>query len=405
MFFSKQDSGWTIFDKLYFLKGVAYVVTDDPSQVPETAAMYHKGGKIDHNPQGKYLRRPADEDIRIISTREAKQLFGSGAQVIGGMTFLVNDPPQFLNHYYHWSAELTFGLWRTYSSLDTGITENGTTTLPPPRRMLFNRLDASHWRDYAHMNQFVLRTAFPSISLEFSDDWRDRSEMGVPFVFERVLIADRSAAMPAYNYQRSQRTASVPFGLPGSSHISWWMTVRNNVVRFTGLDPSFGKDTTDTPVITYVSRQGWRRRRLIPEHHDRLVKELYKLRDEHGYEVNVVCMEDYTREEQIRLAARTTVMMGVHGNGLTALVWMNPTPRSTVMEFFYPQGFAHDYEWTARAMGMKHYSFWNDKFFTSPALPVHSYPDGFQGNSIPIDGAAVARLVHERVSMARDLND
>jgi hypothetical protein len=56
--------------------------------------------------------------------------------------------------------------------------------------------------------------------------------------------------------------------------------------------------------------------------------------------------------------------MGVHGNGLTSLVWMKPSPRSTVMEFFYPGGFAHDYEYTSRALGLVHYGFWNDKCVT-----------------------------------------
>jgi hypothetical protein len=51
-------------------------------------------------------------------------------------------------------------------------------------------------------------------------------------------------------------------------------------------------------------------------------------------------------------------MMGVHGNGLTNLIWMRPTPRTTVVEFFYPGGFAHDYEFTARALGISHYGFW-----------------------------------------------
>jgi hypothetical protein len=55
------------------------------------------------------------------------------------------------------------------------------------------------------------------------------------------------------------------------------------------------------------------------------------------------------------------IMMGVHGNGLTSLVWMKPTARSTVMEFFYPEGFAHDYEWTTRALGMVHYGFWGNR--------------------------------------------
>lgn len=50
-------------------------------------------------------------------------------------------------------------------------------------------------------------------------------------------------------------------------------------------------------------------------------------------------------------------MMGVHGNGLTALLGMRSSPRSTVMEFFFPRSFAHDYEYTTRALGMVHYMF------------------------------------------------
>ena len=56
------------------------------------------------------------------------------------------------------------------------------------------------------------------------------------------------------------------------------------------------------------------------------------------------------------------IMMGVHGNGLTALLWLKPTPRSTVMEFFYPGGFAYDYEYTTRALGMVHYGFWGNRY-------------------------------------------
>lgn len=115
-------------------------------------------------------------------------------------------------------------------------------------------------------------------------------------------------------------------------------------------------------------------------------------------------------------------MMGVHGNGLTALLWMRPTPRSTVMEFFYPGGFAHDYEYTTRALGMVHYGFWGDRYvysrfqisryaelycryFTRPDVPPVAYPEGFQGNSIPIDGALVAELVHERLTLSEEADD
>jgi hypothetical protein len=96
-------------------------------------------------------------------------------------------------------------------------------------------------------------------------------------------------------------------------------------------------------------------------------------------------MDKLSRDEQIRLAARTTIMMGVHGNGLTHLLWMNnQNPRSTVVEFFYPGGFAEDYEFTARALGIRHYGVWDDTVFTAPDTPQIAYPEGFQGNEIPL---------------------
>ena len=76
------------------------------------------------------------------------------------------------------------------------------------------------------MNQWVFRTAFPSISMEFSDGWKDRAAMDVPFVFNRVVFADRAATMNGANFLRTQRSASEAFTLPAPN---WWSTFRNNV--------------------------------------------------------------------------------------------------------------------------------------------------------------------------------
>lgn len=210
-----------------------------------------------------------------------------------------------VTHYYHWSAELFFGFWRTYSSLDPSITSTGNTTLPPPRRLIFVHVLADRWRDYAWMNQWVLRNSFPSIGLEFTGDWADRIDMGRAFVFDRVVLADRAAAMHGYNFLRTQRTAAEPFALPGS--VNWWSTIRSNVIQASGLAEDVGQGTRSNPVITYISRQEWGRRMLVKEDHDRLVEELYKLKDTYGYEVNVVSMDKLSRKEQFQLAARTTV--------------------------------------------------------------------------------------------------
>jgi hypothetical protein len=55
-------------------------------------------------------------------------------------------------------------------------------------------------------------------------------------------------------------------------------------------------------------------------------------------------------------------MLGVHGNGLSHLLFMKPSRVSAVIEMFFPGGFAHDYHWTSRALGMDHYAVWNDKY-------------------------------------------
>ena len=190
-----------------------------------------------------------------------------------------------------------------YSSLDPSIIEDGNTTLPTPRRMLFTHLDSDHWRDYAKMNQLVVRTCVPSISMEFEHGWAERREIGRPLVFDRVIIADRSSAMIGQSWLRTHRTASEPFALPGSAH--WWSTIRNSVIGLSGLKTPRGGNSN--PVITYISRQDWGRRMLIPEDHDKLVQELYVLRDTYGYEVNVVSMDKLSRIEQLHLAGRTTV--------------------------------------------------------------------------------------------------
>lgn len=111
--------------------------------------------------------------------------------------------------------------------------------------------------------------------------------------------------MHGFNFGRTGRSASQAFGLPGS--VNWWAPVRGNVIQASGLKEDAGGGTQNNPVITYISRQNWGRRMLIPADHDKLVEELYKLRDEHGYEVNVVEFDKISRREQIQISARTTV--------------------------------------------------------------------------------------------------
>jgi len=195
---------------------------------------------------------------------------------------------------------------------------------------------------------------------------------------------------------------------------NWWESVRRDVLKFAGADtktkdiiktvnladPNILESAIDMAmpkkiVITYISRQDVKRR-LIEADHEVLVKSLRELVERKNsewvkegrkgtsreWELNVVKAEQMTKDEQVKTFGRTSVcrgdclvpivltiiaitiykqiLLGVHGNGLTHLLLMARSPITTVIEMFYPKGFAHDYEWTAKALGMKHFGIWND---------------------------------------------
>lgn len=230
--------------------------------------------------------------------------------------------PLFL-HSFSFAAELLFGLWRTYSTLDEHIKSDGVSRLPAPRRLMFTHTESDKWRDYSKMNTFLCKSVFPSMAYEFQSEFQDRTDAGRPFIYDRVLFADRAAALRGSQFAQTWRTASEAMALPGSAY--WWSPVRRNLLEFVGVpETTLHPSDLETPVITYVSRQDWGRRMLIKEDHDKLVRELNNLHEQYGYEVsgagqsipaftetalqvNIVSMDKLSRDEQIRLAARTTV--------------------------------------------------------------------------------------------------
>lgn len=78
--------GWTIFDRLYALKGTLYVVTDDPASVPDRNFIISTALRIANGPIEAAKRVPTDKELKVISTADAKTLFGSGADVLDGVT-------------------------------------------------------------------------------------------------------------------------------------------------------------------------------------------------------------------------------------------------------------------------------------------------------------------------------
>lgn len=426
-----HQPGWTIFENLYLCDGTLWVVTDDASSYPEMRLMTSTGLPANGDPGNEEAREPKGDELMYITPRDAREKWGDRIWEMEGVTWLFNDG-QFIDHYYHFAAELFLGIWRTYASLGTDFGSDGSTTLPAPARSWFIRMTEQTWRDKPRFNSAILWSAFPSMSVLYQDDWADikrstSSGAQKAYLFPRAILADRSAAF------RGPHTAPVSRTVASAMMMSdpgpwWWEPIRRQVLRFAGVnettldfalegygaidpvkfatDPDLVKELTppsreigsnrEKQLVTYISRQS-SRRRLTTESHEDLVQALEKHSKAKGWELLIVEAEKLTKEEQLQIAARTTIMLGVHGNGLTHLLWMPPTPRSAVIEMFFPGGFARDYQWTAQNLGIRHFAIRHDTVATAPHEPKVDYPEGFQGTSITVVGEIVAQLIDDRL--------
>lgn len=68
------------------------MVSDTPDKVPPISKMFSKGIFIKEGKEEEDKRLPDEKDIRVISTKEARALFGTGAQIIDGVTVSPSSP-------------------------------------------------------------------------------------------------------------------------------------------------------------------------------------------------------------------------------------------------------------------------------------------------------------------------
>ncbi|CAG7854244.1 SubName: Full=Uncharacterized protein {ECO:0000313/EMBL:CCA67516.1} [Serendipita indica DSM 11827] len=353
-------AGWTVFKNLYIYGNTIYIVTSQPEILPPLRFIFSNGLPLEMQEDNE----PDQRTVAVVSPHEADILFGGSAGLLDGVSFLQTDAPQFLHHMYHMVVEIfALGHWRTLSSTELDSTFGGSDR-PGPRRLVFAHCSREGWRDRAGMNEWVLQAAFGGMSIEFQDTWDFRMNIGKPFVFELVVLGDRAAS----HREHSWKDPSTP--LPISIKHDWWSPIRESVIAFatSGLPP---KSILKKPIVTYISRQRTGRR-LREDDHNQLVASLRQLGQRYDYEIQIPIMEDLPKSEQILLLSQTTVLVGVHGNGLSNQLWLRPSPRTTVIEIFFPGGFAFDYEYTARSLGLKHYGFWLDRFFSAPNLPPNT---------------------------------
>lgn len=347
--------GWTVFKNIYMSNGTLFVVSSHPySDFPDIKFITSTGLPAENTPENIAARMPTSKDLDFITPAEARLRWGppdnelqqgnarNRVYPVQGSTLLVNDPSQFLDHYYHFCAELLLGAWAFWQgvhNVKVSPKHADLMTAPPLTRAIFPHADANGWRDRPGFNSYFFRAAFPSITVEVSEDWHDRiistsadGEHARAWHFDEVLLTDRSAAFRGVICgAQVQRTAGEAFHyMRNLGRLSkwWWEPIRRAVLQFADVNeqvlnigvraaaqaekesngaaalPGLGEKV----VVTYINRQGVRRH-LIDQDHDQLIEALTKLCEAKGWEFNDVKAERLTKEQQLEFVARTTVIL------------------------------------------------------------------------------------------------
>ncbi|KDR80331.1 hypothetical protein GALMADRAFT_61700 [Galerina marginata CBS 339.88] len=388
----KHVPGYNILDNVYIFNGSVYLVTDSASALPHMSSIVESAG----NGFGKW---------EIISSEDASDILGTYGSTIRGVSWMSADSSP------HNST--LFALWRAYSSLDRTIDETGLTKLPPPQRLIFphNRFFVDqnppfdeYWIRRARVDTgfhpYLSKAALPQLTVQYLEDWEDYQKMEVPFVYERLVIADRTVASKAA--PEDLPVYSTAFDLDASEH--WWEPVRRNLAQYVGeyeVKPKAKK------VVTYLHTQSQRGPKLSSDDHENLVKALEKMTNYQGYELHVVSTQTSETDWVDRMTAivKSSVILSVHGDHLMDSVFMRPTPQPTVMELFPADKFVRDREFAVHSVGL-HYVAWLGNrymvisdvrlcsqfgFDLPPVSPPHN-------EAIEIDIEAIVRSIHESLA-------
>ncbi|KAL7410113.1 hypothetical protein BDY24DRAFT_187218 [Mrakia frigida] len=381
--------GYSMFENLYTTQGRFIAITSNASQLPPISEFLSDMSK--GTPEDRF---PVADETRwiVISPEQAMGVFsGRTAARLAGATFFFNDgpgPDGFLAHYFHFVAEVFAGAWRVLAGAPSLIKAGSATGIAFPRRTILAK--GRDWRDGPGLNAWFMATIAPTMAVEDSMQWNDRSRSENLFIFDEIVIVDRWASHRHNPTARSwnKMNGDVFRDLPAPP--DWWVPVRKSMMKMVGIeDVDFKLKAT----VLYISRQAASKRRLSDESHEALVAALASL---NTVDFHVAAMEGLSKKAQMELASKADVLIGVHGNGLTNEIWMKPG--GAVLEIFDVGGFTRDYQILTEPLRHTYLPIWNDTVYDwTTDAPGFKFSENFTGTNLVVSASLVRELVLDLV--------
>ncbi|KAL7421373.1 hypothetical protein Q5752_004258 [Cryptotrichosporon argae] len=351
--------GFQVFTNAWYRSGTLHLYGDDLPEPDEVSSM-------------RRLR---------VERHRPDRANASATVCFPGTTVFVNAQPgrkDFVRHYYHFAGEYVLGALAALAAADVAGSSAGAiepASAGVPERLVVPW--AKTWRDKWGLNAAVASGLFGADIIE-PRTWRQLTRSGEWAYFERIVVVDRWASHrhnPAADVWNKMALPAFELGPP----LDFFENARLRVLRSLGIAPAtitsdgpielsevIGDANDDAlqratesakPTIVYVDRQG-SRRRLRQADHEALLLGLSQLQLEGRADVRDVPFETMSITEQIEVAASASIMLGVHGNGLTHQLWM--PAGSALVEIFPPQAFVRDYQAVAQVLRHPYVCIQND---------------------------------------------
>ncbi|KAF5367044.1 hypothetical protein D9758_004059 [Tetrapyrgos nigripes] len=373
--------GLTILDQAILFNGTIYIVTDAPGDFPSVNSI-------------AYPRNTGDK-WAVISTQDAKSILGDHGGIIYGVSWMSPDPvPHNSTLFELWSLHSQQkerdASWPSYPQR-LFLPQTPVFSDPDPDRNLITEYWLPRPRSDTGFHPYTLKTAFPSLTVLYKDDWNDYNEMEVPFVIEHLAVIDREV---------SSSLNLSPEILP--EH--WWEPIRRTMALFFDsyepLAPVKKRWAwSQKKTITYIHRQDAphadpTQGRLSDDSHEVLVHALGKFAKGYSVRLNIVssldgdAVEGSKWAERMKAVVKSDVVLGVHGPHLLDAAFMKPSPESAVLEFFSPGTASRERESIVNALGMKYVALWSDRTLSSDDIAYSPPPEG---SETPVNADAVIK--------------
>lgn len=261
----------------------------------------------------------------------------SSSEVVPGttiITFELNERSRHFYHFYH-CLEHLLGIWNFGGEEkrdEVGlfiIAGNGYSGHPMP------------W-EANDISDHLIKALFPKAKIRTWEEFVKEHPRKL-FCFEKMITSDRAMDCIKSEPYRTERMLGAYFQSLKKESTERFVQA---VYEYAGVEIK----PREKKIVTYIKRNP--PRCLAAALEKELLSKIKKLSH---IELQVVDFANLTFKEQINIAANTDVLLGVHGNGMSHVLFLPPT--ATVIELFPLDCFRVEYRIFAQSRGLHYFGF------------------------------------------------